>query len=182
VARGLLGSIGTGMIKPNLITMWPSIVIIVSLVRFSYVDRWSASCCGWPCVALHPQQTSDLSFLRLGPDFLCFQLVSECRNCSRQGCHRFTVSRSSSGQVGRGSHKLFFRRRLSLFIVLCHIFCVIACTTCSAWDNLLFPLGPSKFSAEVCPSLVHCCTELQVTASIRDCSGVQDKEECQYLR
>jgi hypothetical protein len=55
VARGLLGAISTGMIQTNLITMWPTIVIIVSLVRFFYLGRWSAIFCGWPCVALHPQ-------------------------------------------------------------------------------------------------------------------------------
>jgi hypothetical protein len=132
VERGFIGTISTGMIQPNLITMLPTIVIIVSLVIFSYVGHWSASCCGWPYVALHPQKTSDFGLLQLGPDVFCFQLVSECCNCSRQGRHCLTVSRCSSGQVGHGSNKLCARRRFSLFIVLCHSCCVIACPAGSA--------------------------------------------------
>jgi hypothetical protein len=53
VARGFFGAISTGMVQPNLVSMGPTIIIIVSPVGFSDVGCWNASSCGGPCTALH---------------------------------------------------------------------------------------------------------------------------------
>jgi CBS-domain-containing membrane protein len=55
VAWGLFGAISTGMVHSNLVSMGPTISIIVGPVGFSDVGCWSASSCGWPCMALHSQ-------------------------------------------------------------------------------------------------------------------------------
>jgi hypothetical protein len=55
VNRGLLGAISTGMVQPNLVSMRPTIIIIVSPVGFSDVGCWSASSYGGPYIALHSQ-------------------------------------------------------------------------------------------------------------------------------